>query len=121
MLVGVGVDKLAVTHRLIDQGGSFAVNLWNAENTRPFVKFSKPAAMDEGSLNGWRVTTAETGAPVFVDAVAWMDCRVVQRVDCGSHTFFIGELVAAGNPEPDSRVASMSDTRMKYGGTRRGH
>ncbi len=121
VLIGVGVDKLAVTHRLIDQGESFTVNLWNAENTRPFVKFSKPATMDDGALNGWRVTTAETGAPVFVDAVAWIDCRVVQRVDCGSHTFFIGELVAAGNPEPDSRVASMGDTRMKYGGTRRGH
>jgi len=121
VLVGVGVDKLAVTHRLIDQGESFTVNLWNAENTRPFVKFSKPAQMAGDALNGWRVTTAETGAPVFVDAVAWMDCRVTQRIDCGSHTFFIGELVAAGNPEPDSRVASMSDARMKYGGTRRGH
>ena len=98
VLMGVGVDKLALTHRLIDQGESFTVNLWNAENTRPFVKFSKPAQMAEGALNGWRVTTAETGAPVFVDAVAWMDCRVTQRIDCGSHTFFIGGTCSCWKP-----------------------
>ena len=36
VLIGVGVDTLAVTHRLISEGGSFTVNLWDAENTRPF-------------------------------------------------------------------------------------
>jgi flavin reductase (DIM6/NTAB) family NADH-FMN oxidoreductase RutF len=97
------------------------VNLWDAENTRPFVKFSKPATKEGNSLNGWAITTAVSGAPVFVDAVAWMDLRVVNQVDCGSHSFFIGELVAAENSRPEARVASMSDTRMKYGGTRRGH
>ena len=34
VLIGVGVDNDAVTHRLITAGGSFTVNLWNAEDTR---------------------------------------------------------------------------------------
>ena len=41
VLLGVGVDIAAVTHRLITDGGSFTINLWNAEDTRVFVKFSK--------------------------------------------------------------------------------
>lgn len=121
VLIGVGVDQLAVTHRLIADGGSFTVNLWDAEQTRPFVKFSKPATKDEMTLNGYPIKEGSTGAPVFTDAVAWMECEVRQAVDCGSHTFYIGELVAAGINDPDARVAAMSDTRMKYGGTRRGH
>ena len=48
VLIGVGVENAAVTHRLISDGGSFTVNLWDAENTRPFVKFSKPAAYERG-------------------------------------------------------------------------
>ena len=52
VLIGVGVENTAVTHRLISQGGSFTVNLWNAEDTRVFVKFSKPAAYADGTLNG---------------------------------------------------------------------
>jgi flavin reductase (DIM6/NTAB) family NADH-FMN oxidoreductase RutF len=121
VLIGIGVDTVAVTHRLIESGGSFTVNLWNAENTRPFVKFSKPAAKDGMALNGYPITEGITGAPVFDDAVAWMECEVRQAVDCGSHTFFIGELVAAGVNDDEATPASMSDTRMKYGGTRRGH
>ena len=70
VLIGVGVDNDAVTHRLISEGGSFTVNLWDAGNTRPFVKFSKPVQDgDEAQLNGFAITAATTGAPVFVDAV----------------------------------------------------
>ena len=121
VLIGVGVDSVAVTHRLIAEGGSFTVNLWNAENTRPFVKFSKPATKEGMALNGYPIREGATGAPIFEDAIAWMECEVRQAVDCGSHTFFIGELVAAAVHDDDATPASMADTRMKYGGTRRGH
>ena len=121
VLIGVGVDKEAVTHGLIADGGAFSVNLWDATNTRPFVKFSKPAVKDAMTLNGWPIEEAATGVPIFTDAIAWMDCELRQSIDCGSHTFFIGELVGAGINDDEARPASMSDTRMKYGGTRRGH
>ena len=121
VLVGIGVDKAAVTHRLISDGGSFTVNLWDSENTRPFVKFSKPADKDGMELNGYPITEGATGAPIFEDSIAWMECEVRNAVDCGTHTFFIGEIVGAGVNDDDARPAAMSDTRMKYGGTRRGH
>ena len=47
VLIGIGVDNKAVTHRLISDGGSFTVNFWNADDTRVFVKFSKPAAYEQ--------------------------------------------------------------------------
>ena len=119
VLIGVGVDNDAVTHRLITDGGSFTVNLWNAEDTRVFVKFSKPATDDGASLNGRPVKAASTGAPVFEEATAWMDCVVRHRLDLGSHTLFVGEVVDAAINDDAARPASMSDTRMKYGGVKR--
>jgi len=121
VLVGVGVDNAAVTHRLITAGGSFTVNLWSAEDTKVFVKFSKPATFEAAAstLNGRPVHPGATGAPVFDDAVAWMDCAVRFSHDFGSHTFFVGEVVDAGVNDADARAASMSDTRMKYGGVKR--
>ena len=121
VLIGVGIDVDAVTHRLITDGGSFTVNLWDAEDTKVFVKFSKPATDDGTTLNGRAVRAATTGAPVFEEAVAWMDCEVRHTLPLGSHTLFVGELVDAAVNQPDATVASMRDTRMKYGGTRRGH
>jgi flavin reductase (DIM6/NTAB) family NADH-FMN oxidoreductase RutF len=121
VLIGVGVDTVAVTHRLITDGGSFTINLWDAEDTKVFVKFSKPATDDGATLNGRAVRAATTGAPVFDEAVAWMDCEVRHTLPLGSHTLFVGEVVDAAVNRPDATVASMRDTRMKYGGTRRGH
>ena len=48
---------------------------------------------------------------MFVDAVAWVDCAVRQSLDLGTHTLFIGEVVAAAVNRDDVRIASMSDTR----------
>jgi flavin reductase (DIM6/NTAB) family NADH-FMN oxidoreductase RutF len=119
VMIGVGVDNEAVTHRLIAEGGSFTVNLWDAEDARVFVKFSKPAEDDGASLNGRAVRAAVTGAPVFEEAVAWMDCEVRHQLDLGSHTLFVGEVVDAAIRDDEARPASLSDTRMKYGGVKR--
>jgi flavin reductase (DIM6/NTAB) family NADH-FMN oxidoreductase RutF len=123
VLVAIGVDAAAVTNRLIRQGGSFSINLWDRDDTRPFVKFSKPAAKDGLTLNGRAVREGRTGVPIFDEAVAWLECTVWQIVDCGSHDVFIGEVVDAGYRPDDSgnvpAVARMEDTRMKYGGVKR--
>ena len=120
VLIGVGIDNKSVTHRLIGAGGSFSVNLWPADDTRIFVKFSKPATKVDESLNGRAVSTAVTGAPVFAEALAWMDCEVRQAIDFGTHTFFVGEVVAAALLKPEAKPAAVADTRMKYGGVKRG-
>ncbi len=121
VLVGVGIDNSAVTHRLITAGGSFTVNLWSAEDTKVFVKFSKPAAFDAEAmtLNGRTVREGRTGAPIFADAIAWLDCEVRAAHDLGTHTLFVGEVVDAGIADDEARAAAMSDTRMKYGGVKR--
>jgi flavin reductase (DIM6/NTAB) family NADH-FMN oxidoreductase RutF len=122
VLIGVGVDNTAVTHRLISTSGSFTVNLWSAEDTKVFVKFSKPAVLGsdgETTLNGRVVSPAPSGAPVFAEAIAWFDCEVRQAIDFGTHTLFAGEITAAAITDEEARAAAMSDTRMKYGGVKR--
>jgi flavin reductase (DIM6/NTAB) family NADH-FMN oxidoreductase RutF len=119
VLVGIGVDHDALTHRLISESGSFTVNLWNAEDTKVFVKFSKPAIDDGSTLNGRAVRSATTGAPVFDEAIAWVDCEVRHTLDLGTHSLFVGEVVDAAISDDEARPASMSDTRMKYGGVKR--
>lgn len=120
VLVGVGVDNKAVTHRLISEGNAFSVSLWSADDTKPFVKFSKPAERDGDTLNGRDVFTAHTGTPIFKEAIAWMDCELRDSIDFGTHTLFVGEIVDVGVNDDEQRAAAMSDTRMKYGGVKRG-
>jgi flavin reductase (DIM6/NTAB) family NADH-FMN oxidoreductase RutF len=121
VLVAASVDRTSLTHRLITEGGAFSVNLWSRNDTRPFVSFSKPARREGHLLNGRAVRVGVTGAPLFEEAIAYLDCRLWGTVDCGTHTLFLGEVVDCGfqgdgEAEP---VARMEDTRMKYGGVKR--
>ncbi|NOY55498.1 MAG: flavin reductase [Actinobacteria bacterium] len=119
--IAVSIDKKALTHRLVGEGGAFSVNLWSPDDTRVFVKFSKPATKDGMRLNGLPFREGVTGVPVFEASVAWLEAAVIDTIDVGTHTLFIGELVAAGkDASHQGRAASIGDTRMKYGGVRRG-
>ncbi|MGH9128976.1 MAG: flavin reductase family protein [Acidimicrobiales bacterium] len=122
-LVMVSVEVAAVTHRLVADGGVFSLCTIAREDRAIVRKFVKPVA--EGpphdgvaTLNGFPVTEATTGAPILVQAVGWLDCRVRQALEAGSsHTCFVGEVVAAGfNRDEETPVLRMEDTRMSYGG-----
>jgi flavin reductase (DIM6/NTAB) family NADH-FMN oxidoreductase RutF len=118
--VAVSIDKTAFTHRLVLDGGAFSINLWSPDDTRVFVKFSKPATKDGMELNGRVIREGATGVPVFEEAIAWLEARVMRSVDVGTHTLFIGEVVEVGEDTSyDGRAAGMDDTRMKYGGVKR--
>ena len=118
-LVGIGVEKEAFTHELISEGGAFSLNILGREDRAIVRKFAKPVEQDaDGTLNGFAVHEGRTGAPILDQAVAYVDCEVRQPVDCGGHTFFIGEVVDAGFQADDeeTEVLRMEDTRMSYGG-----
>jgi len=122
VLIAIGVDRKAVTDRLIREGRAFSVNLWDREDTRIFRSFSKPATREGSKLNGRPVREGATGVPIFVEAVAWLECRLFQTVEFVTHDLFLGEVVDAGFRDGGREVpvARMEDTRMKYGGVRRG-
>lgn len=122
VLVAASIDVKAVTNRLIRESGAFSINLWDRNDTRPFVKFSKPATKDGDTLNGRPIREGITGTPIFTEAVAYLDCSVWQIVEAGTHDVFIGEVVDAafGGDNEEPLVARMEDTRMKYGGVKRG-
>lgn len=118
-LVGVSVERAALTQELISSGGAFAVSILARDDRALVRRFVKPADDDPvaGTLSGQPVRAAVTGAPILAAAAAWIDCELRQTVDCGSHRLFIGEVVGAdfGAPE-DTGVLRMEDTRMNYGG-----
>jgi flavin reductase (DIM6/NTAB) family NADH-FMN oxidoreductase RutF len=118
-LVAVSVEVGAVTHDLVRDGRAFALSILPREERAIVRKFVKPLT-DEGDpdhLGGFDVHAAATGAPILDCALAWLDCRVVQTVECGSHSLFLGEVVDCGEREATTEGAlRMEDTRMSYGG-----
>ena len=119
-LVGIGVEKDAHTHKLISNGGVFSLLILDREDRAIVRKFVKPVEVDleAKTLNGFAFHDGVSGAPILDQAVAYADCRVTNPVDCGGHTFFIGEVVDARfqSDNEEAEVLRMEDTRMSYGG-----
>ncbi len=119
-LIGVGIEKPALTHELVTDGNVFTVCTVSREDRAIVRKFTKPCEWDAeaSTLNGFAVHEGATGAPILDQAPAYVDCEVRQAVDVGGHTFFIGEVVDAGFQveNEDTEVLRMEDTRMNYGG-----
>jgi flavin reductase (DIM6/NTAB) family NADH-FMN oxidoreductase RutF len=121
VLVAAAVDRASLTHGLIAAGRCFSVNLWSRDDTRTFVSFSRPTWREGDRLNGRPVRRGVTGAPIFTEAIAYLDCSLWQALECGTHTLFVGEVADCGfqNGGEEKAVARIEDTRMKYGGVKR--
>ncbi len=118
-LVGVGVEKAALTHELIDAGGVFSLCTVSREDRAIVRKFTKPVEVDLAAMtmNGFAFHDGASGAPVLDQAPGYLDCELRQRVDAGNHSFFVGEVIDAGfQADEDTPVLRMEDTRMNYGG-----
>jgi flavin reductase (DIM6/NTAB) family NADH-FMN oxidoreductase RutF/rubredoxin len=88
-------NKNNYTAEFITKTGVFAVSVLH-KDTSPelFGRFGYKSGKDIDKLEGMKVIYGETGVPIVLnDCIAFVECRVVQTTDVGSHLIFIGELV----------------------------
>jgi flavin reductase (DIM6/NTAB) family NADH-FMN oxidoreductase RutF len=74
----------------------FAVNILGEEQAELSNRFAWVKDEDRFAMGDW--STADTGAPILVDALAWLDCRIHARYPAGSHTVYIGEVHSSRVP-----------------------
>jgi flavin reductase (DIM6/NTAB) family NADH-FMN oxidoreductase RutF len=118
-LLGIGVEKPALTHELVTAGGAFSLCTVDREDRAIVRKFTKPVEVDRTTMtaNDFPFHDAPSGVPVLDRSPVWFDCDLRQAVDLGNHTFFIGEVTACGfQHDEETPVLRMEDTRMNYGG-----
>jgi flavin reductase (DIM6/NTAB) family NADH-FMN oxidoreductase RutF len=100
------INRQAETHRLIAEGGVFAVNVLASEQQRLAEIFAGGGGVygDQRFAEAdWTALT--TGAPVLRPCLASFDCRLVEHVPASSHSIFIGQVAAIElNPDLDPLV-----------------
>lgn len=95
--VAVSINKSNLTHEFIVDSRVFSASVLHQETPLPYIgNFGFKSGRDVDKLKGVNYKTGETKAPVFLDhAAAYLEAEVVQSVDVGTHTIFIGRVVAA--------------------------
>jgi flavin reductase (DIM6/NTAB) family NADH-FMN oxidoreductase RutF len=84
---------------LQEEDAVYAVNILKEDQSELSNRFAFTKDEDRFAAGDW--TTAETGAPILADALAWLDCRIHGRYPAGSHTIYVGEVQASRVPKPD--------------------
>ncbi len=99
-LMMASINRSSETHAAILGSHSFGISVLSAEQRELADCFAQPttaAKLRRFCDAAWH--EAETGSPILDDAIAYFDCRLVDRHPGGDHTIFIGEIVAAGFEE----------------------
>lgn len=88
-LVLACIDHNALSYPVYAATGHFAVNIL-AEEQREVSGIFAGKATDKFSHVSWR--RGVTGSPLIDGSLAWVDCRVYERVEAGDHLILIGEV-----------------------------
>jgi flavin reductase (DIM6/NTAB) family NADH-FMN oxidoreductase RutF len=97
-LITVVIDNRHHAKGLLEEPGAvFAVNFLRHDQRELSNRFAWLKDEDRFAKGTWGV--AVTGAPILADALAWLDCRIYASYPAGTHTVYIGEVVASGVPE----------------------
>ncbi|MBI4181090.1 MAG: flavin reductase [Chloroflexi bacterium] len=95
--IAVSINKKNLTHEFITESRVFTVSVLCRDTPLSFIgHFGFKSGREINKLEGINYKIGKTGAPIVIEnAVACLEAKVIQEVDVGSHTIFIGELVAA--------------------------
>jgi flavin reductase (DIM6/NTAB) family NADH-FMN oxidoreductase RutF len=96
--VSVHLGKHSLTHDLVLGSGAFALHLLPRDGSglALFCTLGMTSGHARRKLDDVRTRDGRTGSPVLVDAVAYLEARVVSTLDAQELTIVLGDVVTAG-------------------------
>lgn len=122
-LVAVGVKSDSSAHATIKESGVFALNVLGKGQQSQAFAFFKAVEREGDSIAGEPFASGAAGAPILQNAAGFVECRLLDSVERGDHSLFVGEVVDAGfsgdaDARPDAQTLVLEDLGEKtfYGG-----
>ncbi len=114
--VAVAIEREGTAHDMIEASNVFSLNYLDSSQEDLARRLAQHVEPEGGTLAGASFTPGpQTGAPVFEDCFAHLECRVVGRMQTGDHTLFVGEVVGAGLKRR-AEILTDLETPLSYGG-----
>lgn len=96
-MVAVAIENTSKIIATVRNSHHFAINLLLVGQRDLAAKLGRSSDHALQKLKGLKTKPAPvSGAPVLVDGLGWVECRVVATLPAGDHTFVLGEVVGAG-------------------------
>jgi flavin reductase (DIM6/NTAB) family NADH-FMN oxidoreductase RutF len=101
--LSIAIEPSREIARLLTPGAGFTLNILESSQTDMVAHFGKGFAPGEDAFGGLSVERQPGRGAVLSEALAFLDCQVVQRCSAGDHELFIadirgGRLLEEGQP-----------------------
>jgi flavorubredoxin/flavin reductase (DIM6/NTAB) family NADH-FMN oxidoreductase RutF len=84
--ITVAIAKERAIESLLYSGGKFALNILPEGTEHEYMKhFRKSFAPGEDRFANFSTAAADNGCTVLIDASAYLECSVKERLECGDH------------------------------------
>ncbi|MFM6481288.1 MAG: diflavin flavoprotein [Microcystis panniformis] len=102
----VAVAKDRAIESLLQVGDQFILNILEEGNYQTLMKhFLKRFGPGEDRFAGVNTRTANNGSPILADALAYLECEVVSRMECADHWIVYNKVADGRVSKPDSLTA----------------
>ena len=85
------IDKFSGVFSAYAEADTYAITILNAGQAEISTRFATPGQHD---FKAGETETLATGAPVLIERLAALDCRVEARHEAGDHVILVGRIVA---------------------------
>ncbi|MDO9423265.1 MAG: flavin reductase family protein [Methylobacter sp.] len=117
LLLAISINPEHYSYQLMQASGVCTVNVLGQHQYSIAEHFGRSA---QDKMAGFQWKTAETGAPVLSESLAFFDCQVSHYADAGDHKIAVCKVVAAaalnqGRSLLYSQTGDMDGSRELYG------
>ena len=95
-LLLVCIDKKAESYPCFDESKIFTVNVLSSDQEALSRRF---AVTGGDKFEGVSYKVGANGAPILDGALAFLECKVTEKIDGGDHTIYVGEIEQAETKE----------------------
>jgi len=110
LLLALSINPAQASYPILIAAGKFAVSVLGRGQIDVARHFGTQSGRALDKLAGRRWQAAPDGAPVLLDALAYLECRVFGRHAAGDHDLVLGQVVGG-------RVLDRDAVPMTYGET----
>ena len=92
--IAISINKTNLTHEFIEASSVFTVSILEESTPLKFIgKFGFRSGRTEDKFKNTLFEKLSSGCPVVTEcALAYLEANVIKKLDCGTHTLFLGQL-----------------------------
>ena len=95
--IAVSINKQNLTHEFISKSKVFTASILSQDTPLSFIgHFGFKSGREVDKFKDINYRLGETEAPIILDhTIGYLEAKMINQVDVGTHTVFIGEIVGA--------------------------